>query len=360
LNPVFRLFCPRCSLGANLQNTEQPFAFMRLTIAIPTFNRNAALERCLERLLPQLTPDCHLLIIDNCSDEPVAQTLASLWERFPDVRPEIVRNRVNIGANANIMRCLEKSQTPWTWMVGDDDWVQQDAVSTILQTSEEHPDCVMLNFSVDEERKTAITTRGLEELMDKASSSADLPWIANSVYRSDAMLSQLKMGYHYITSMIPHVVTMLCAVGQNGKCFLSPRQIVNGHDRTILFEEEASWSHIPLALGVPLVQDLPFSPRVRRAIGQKLLARPIKLEFIVYQLLLLSIRHKNPQGAYYLFDQVVRRAYPFGGSIKERLLRLLYRALLRFPTLTAMGFFVLKRRRFGTGGEQFKDLYGRI
>ena len=333
---------------------------MRLTIAIPTYNRNQALLAGLRRLLPQLTPDCHLLILDNASPTPVAETLAPLLAEFPDVHLQMERNRVNIGANANIMRCLEKCDTPWIWMVGDDDWVQENAVERILQTATEHPDAVMLNFSAGEPREGAVETRGLQELMDNLSPTADLPWIANSVYRSDAMLGQLKMGYHYITSMLPHVVTMLCAVGETGKCWLSPVQIVDGRDRAILFQEDASWSLVPLALGVPLVQDLPVSPRVRRAISQKLLAYPIKLQLVGYQLLLLSIRHKNPEGAYYLFDQIVGRGFPFGGPVRERLVRLAFRFMLRFPMLTAIGFFLLKGRRFGTRGTQFKDLYGRI
>jgi len=333
---------------------------MHLFVAIPTFNRNDKLLQCAARLLPQLTPDCHLFILDNACDVPVAQTLAPLLEQFPDVHVELARNRVNIGGNANIMRCLEKCEAPWIWMVGDDDWVKEDAVSTILEATHAHPDAVLLNFSVNEARTTPSITRGVEELMDAVTPSADLPWIANSVYRTDAMLPHLKMGYHYITSMLPHVVTMLCAVGERGECALLPQQIVDGRDRELLAEDASTWSLVPLALGVPLVQDLPVSPRARRALGQKVLAYPIRLEFVVYQLLLLSIRHQNPEGARYLYDQIVRRGYPFGGTPKERALRLVYRFLLRFPTLTAIGFYALKRRRFGAHGTQFKDFYGRI
>ena len=49
-----------------------------ITIAIPTYNRNRTLKENLRLLLPQLTDRCRLLIIDNCSDTPVAETLADL------------------------------------------------------------------------------------------------------------------------------------------------------------------------------------------------------------------------------------------------------------------------------------------
>jgi glycosyltransferase involved in cell wall biosynthesis len=39
-----------------------------LTIAIPTFNRNAILFQNLKHLLPQIDKNVNILIIDNCSD----------------------------------------------------------------------------------------------------------------------------------------------------------------------------------------------------------------------------------------------------------------------------------------------------
>jgi GT2 family glycosyltransferase len=50
----------------------------RLTIAIPTWNRHERLREVAASLIPQLSLDCCLLIVDNASDEPVAPMVAAL------------------------------------------------------------------------------------------------------------------------------------------------------------------------------------------------------------------------------------------------------------------------------------------
>jgi abequosyltransferase len=83
-----------------------------LTIAIPTYNRSEQIKATISLLLPQLTPECFLLIIDNHSDVPVSESLAALLATLPQSQYSIVRNRVNIGGNANIVRCFELCDTP--------------------------------------------------------------------------------------------------------------------------------------------------------------------------------------------------------------------------------------------------------
>ena len=56
---------------------------MRLTVAIPTYNRNATLKATLEHLLPQWNERCKLLILDNHSDVPVEETLRDLLAAYP-------------------------------------------------------------------------------------------------------------------------------------------------------------------------------------------------------------------------------------------------------------------------------------
>ena len=48
---------------------------MKLTIAIPTYNRNEILKANLEKLLPQVTDECNVVIFDNCSDTPVKEVI---------------------------------------------------------------------------------------------------------------------------------------------------------------------------------------------------------------------------------------------------------------------------------------------
>lgn len=86
---------------------------MKLTIAIPTFNRNEILEKHIQFLLPQISEECTLLIIDNCSMVSVENTIGYLLSKYPLLNYKIIRNKVNIGGNANILRCVELCETEW-------------------------------------------------------------------------------------------------------------------------------------------------------------------------------------------------------------------------------------------------------
>ena len=96
---------------------------MKLTIAIPTYNRNEILKANLEKLLPQVTDECNVVIFDNCSDTPVKEVIEELVNTYPDINISIVRNRYNIGMTANILKCFEQCSDTWLWILGDDDEV---------------------------------------------------------------------------------------------------------------------------------------------------------------------------------------------------------------------------------------------
>ena len=107
-----------------------------LTIAIPTFNRNKILRKNLIKLLPQLTDKCRLIIIDNSSPTPVQIDIEELLITFPGTDIRIIRNKHNVGLTGNIIKCFEQCEDGWLWILGDDDEVKDDAVSTILHDIE--------------------------------------------------------------------------------------------------------------------------------------------------------------------------------------------------------------------------------
>jgi len=335
----------------------EPFApFFMLSIAIPTYNRNQNLLGNLQLLLPQLTPQCQLLILDNCSPVPVQETLRELLATYPHVNCRIVRHSVNVGGNANILRCIEMCETPWLWILGDDDAPLSDAVTTILQHIERHADCVAINFSIDAKRGGEWTARGVGELARSLDGSADLPWISNSVYRTPDFKANLKFGYQYTYSMLPHVATLLVALGERESCFFSRARIVDGETRDGDSKPEQQWSVVNLALGFPILFDLPLRPDVRRLLASKLLLTnqrgSPKLHVMVFQLLLQAVKQRDHRGALYYFNQICARESGFERSRKDKLQLLFYRGCLRFPRVAARVFRMVKGHRIEDGGLQ--------
>jgi len=87
-----------------------------LTIAIPTFNRNIQLQSNLACILRQNISNVSILVIDNCSDIPVVDTLAKELEIFGDTL-KVVRNRANVGLAGNFIKCIELCETKWMWLL---------------------------------------------------------------------------------------------------------------------------------------------------------------------------------------------------------------------------------------------------
>jgi glycosyltransferase involved in cell wall biosynthesis len=333
-----------------------------LTIAIPTYNRNQTLRDNLALLLPQITEQCRLVLFDNCSDEPVEETLRDLMAQFPAINARIIRNTANIGANANIVRCIETCETPWVWVLGDDDKPKLDAIAQILGHTEAHSDCVLLNFSTDGKRPQTFFTCGLADLANKLDTSADLPWISSSVYKTAALKKHLKFGYQYLYSMLPHVVMLLLAVNEDARCCLSKAQIVNGETRETVPEQR--WSLVNLTLGYPTLLELPIAAPVREKLVEKLLVTErgdgFNLRHLIYELLLMATRHNQARNALYIFDQVMTRRFYFDKRPKFRAQRFLWRQMLKFPAATKIFYRVIKRHELGGQGQKLQDRYGRL
>ena len=108
-----------------------------LTICIPTYNRPSKLNDQLRVLLPQLNDEVKLVVRDNHSNYNIKKLFPGLnYDKF-----EYKINDQNIGADANIARCIETCDTKWLWILGDDDLIKNDSVLTILNLLKSNADC---------------------------------------------------------------------------------------------------------------------------------------------------------------------------------------------------------------------------
>ncbi len=191
---------------------------IRLTIAIPTFNRPAPLTRTLAALLPQLVPETELVVLDNLS-EPAAETgLAPLRAAHPAAPFQIIRHRFNIGGNANILRCLEAGEGEWVWILGDDDSPAPDAVKTILAAIARQPDADYLNFCTSLwPKRTAFTAGTLDEFLDRCDSLGNTLFISAGVYRRARFGHYLQAALAYTHSSMPQIVLLLARLRDGGK-----------------------------------------------------------------------------------------------------------------------------------------------
>lgn len=114
---------------------------IKLTVCIPTYNRPEHIKRQVKDVLKQLEPAVSLIVLDNHSPIPVE----SLFTDEELSKFSIIRHSVNLGGDANNVRCLEMEEHGWVWLLGDDDVIRPDAVSVILDLISQHSDCCYIN-----------------------------------------------------------------------------------------------------------------------------------------------------------------------------------------------------------------------
>jgi glycosyltransferase involved in cell wall biosynthesis len=320
---------------------------MKLTIAIPTYDRNSILKHHLALLLPQLTPECRLLIVDNCSPTPVADTIGDLLKSYPTVTAQIERNPLNIGAGANMLRCLENCETEWLWVLSDDDTPKPDAIDTILKSTARWPQCVFFNYSsAFNIRQETFTTTGLDEFVEKMGEFGNIVFMSTGVFRASALRSSVKYGYIYSYSWAPFVATLLHALGGKEQCCFSAEQIVEYRPAV-----EKRWSYINWGLGMGILLDAPMRPDTRKRLARRIVRSVQYLDFAIVIELSAALNAKRMQRgeARFVYNQICYRIYYFERNPIRLARRAVFGALLWFPRFTYAacigGLRFIRRRR---------------
>lgn len=203
---------------------------IKLTVAIPTYNRKESLAATVKALLPQLVDGVELLIVDNASDYSVMSMVMSIvgdshFSRF--VR--IVRNKYNVGANANIMRCIELAESPWVWLLSDDDKPRRDAVSSALASTIDDDivgTCFRSRFS-DWEEKRLVANSVTELFSFPKKEVGGLLFMSSWVVNVNRLTKGFRFGMQYTYTNASHLILVLNALKSSGCVVLSDKSLVD-------------------------------------------------------------------------------------------------------------------------------------
>jgi len=278
---------------------------VKLTIAIPTFNRNELLLQSINKLIPQLTSECKLIVLDNCSPLPVAETLdksLSLGERK---KVNVFRNGVNVGGNANILRCFEYCESEWVWVLGDDDIVVPESISIILSDIQRHSDCIYFSYSFDLFTNSAEgETKGIKEFAETMWFPAII-YISAGIFRMNMLKTNLWVGYQYAYSFAPHVALLFSAFGSETKCFFSRTKLINNeHPLSPNFPASL---HLMMSLGIGVLLELDSVAVCRSTFAHKLRAIRFGFTDILRAVAETSITTGDRRNGLYYYSQVVSR-----------------------------------------------------
>jgi len=127
----------------------------KVTVAIPTYNRASLLKECLETVLRQTFHDFEVIISDNCSVDETTAVVRS----FSDPRIRYYRNETNLGAFANMNRCLELARGEYITIMHDDDLYAPQFIEQEVRLLDTHPNVGMVHCAAFETDQDGVPLR---------------------------------------------------------------------------------------------------------------------------------------------------------------------------------------------------------
>jgi abequosyltransferase len=103
----------------------------KLSICISTLNRAGFIGATLDSILPQLTDDCEVVILDNASSDNTTEVVSGYVHLDPRVRYH--RKDTDDGLDRNFDQAIELARGAYCWLMSDDDLFKPNAVNAVLQ-----------------------------------------------------------------------------------------------------------------------------------------------------------------------------------------------------------------------------------
>ena len=105
-----------------------------LSIAIPCYNSEAYMEKCIQSLLPG-GDEVEILVIDDGSKDRTAEIADQYQEKYPNIVRSI--HQPNLGHGGAVNTGIHNAQGLYFKVVDSDDWVNEESYKLILKTLED-------------------------------------------------------------------------------------------------------------------------------------------------------------------------------------------------------------------------------
>lgn len=112
---------------------------MKISICIPTYNREAHLRNCLNSLIQcglDTQPGVQICISDNCSTDDTKRIIDDAARILPI---KYRKNASNLGLARNILEVVKMADGDFVWMIGDDDLLMPGACERIVDLVHRFP-----------------------------------------------------------------------------------------------------------------------------------------------------------------------------------------------------------------------------
>lgn len=129
---------------------------LRLTIVIATYNRADYIGETIKSILPQLTDEVELLIVDGASTDNTGGVVSELIKT--DIRLRYVCLPTKGGVDHDYCKAVELAEGEYCWLFTDDDFFKPGAVREVLAAINENHSLIVVNLDAYD--------RGMKNLLE--------------------------------------------------------------------------------------------------------------------------------------------------------------------------------------------------
>jgi len=199
---------------------------MKLTIVIPTYNRCEILLKNLNVLLPQLTDEVELYILDNNSKNKIN---CHFFKKYNNIY--YINNRYNVGGNENILRAFEYGIGEYIWVLGDDDKISDQAISIILSDISKNNNVTIFNYYSNSEnhfqRREYKSGFGFLEYLKLADNLGELLFISGLIFKREIATINISWAHNNQMSCMPMLLVSKNALSGNNKFTYSNKTLID-------------------------------------------------------------------------------------------------------------------------------------
>jgi glycosyltransferase involved in cell wall biosynthesis len=192
-----------------------------------------------------------ITILNNCSTDDTIQICNKFTDKFSDFN--IITNKFNIGADANILRAVELVNSDYIWIVCDDDNYDfsycDDLFDCIIN---EKADIINVGAHEEDEWKFGEKLKPVKEFIaDGYPFFKAASFVPNNIFKVNKFIPHIIAGYKNITNMYPHMPYLISNYTENNLLYVTKNRIVSagiGEQGYKQHELLKSWYHTSMLL----------------------------------------------------------------------------------------------------------------
>ena len=124
---------------------------MILSIGVPTYNRGAMLEDCLNNIASQITIEFQnkvsIIVTDNSSTDNTSEVVDRIKEKYHGVEVTYHKHESNMGYDKNVDSLFSLSEAEYIMPLSDDDGLEDNAIKEIVGHIEDNRDVSVFYIS---------------------------------------------------------------------------------------------------------------------------------------------------------------------------------------------------------------------